>query len=245
MFQSVWWWSGRCTLAHQSLLDNNALELKEYAERCFATAVRDVPEPVPGNDEGADDQLDPNGALDRACRLLMLVQVLVESAHVDFTFWNYRRMLSSLERAQLVSGLQSTLTGARGVRTKYQIDDKSQLYIDATSSVQVRAAEALVFPWMADASCHDSIELEKQHQAKLDERMELIRKRRRARQLERRKQQIENQTKQPQAAAPAQADDQSALQAEFVDPPTDEELDVEMPGWRESPAADKVCFDIF
>jgi hypothetical protein len=173
----VWWWSARCTLAHQALLENAALELKEYAERCLATALRAYPEPVTVAGQAAPEDVDSdaedamvNGAshavaskessdqiegsgsdetasaaasessssssspslssstespslssaassssaaaastvdratserrMARACRLLLSLQVLIESAHADHTFWNYRRQLQTLGRAQ-------------------------------------------------------------------------------------------------------------------------------------------------
>jgi hypothetical protein len=174
--QSVWWWSARCTLAHQALLENAALELKEYAERCLATAARAYPEPATvagqaapedvdsdAENEGvlngassgmaskeSSDQIEGSGSdetasaaasessssssspssssstetassssssssattastvdratserrMARACRLLLSLQVLIESAHADHTFWNYRRQLQTLGRAQ-------------------------------------------------------------------------------------------------------------------------------------------------
>ena len=176
--QSVWWWSGRCTLAHQALLENNALELKEYAERCFATAVRDVSESEPGNLENNDEGVEEGKSADavqvesepiarrreNSARLLLLLQALVESAHADFTFWNYRRMMRSLDRAKLVSGLRAELTGARGMRTKFQQDVKSQLFVDAHSAPRTLLAEACVLPGLAAAPLADSLELEKQHQ---------------------------------------------------------------------------------
>lgn len=301
--QSVWWWSGRCALAHQALLENNVLELRGHVERAFATAMRDVPESEPGSqsaagqsqsgnnadsrslastagdleeadsgDEGApSDPLAPAAPFDvvagarreRAARLVLVLQAHIESAHADFTFWNYRRMLSSLERAQGISGLRSTMSGAKGVRTKFQIDDKSQLFVDARSSTRVQSAEARVYPHAAaNARAADSIELEKQHQARMDAHIEAIRQRRRARQLARRRAQIDaaaavsaasmaatepvDATTATLVAAaadesvPLAAASAAAVAAEVVDPPTDEELDAEMPGWRESPATDKV-----
>jgi hypothetical protein len=45
------------------------------------------------------------------------------------------------------------MSGAKGVRTKFQQDEKTQLFVDARSSARVAAAEARALPWLSKVCC--------------------------------------------------------------------------------------------
>jgi hypothetical protein len=92
MWQSIWWWSARCTMTHQAILDNHVVELKQQSLQAYAAAARDFPPTF--NDEYTPGSLSSMTWAHTLhhCMVLCGVRVLVEAAQADFSYWNYRRM---------------------------------------------------------------------------------------------------------------------------------------------------------
>lgn len=105
--KSCVWWLFRATLLHQYVLDENSGVLFEEIENLITEI----------------DNL--NILEDSLCELLFNLEAARFYLH-------YRRTQNSekhLERAQRMAGLRLNLEGAMGKRTKYQQEEKAQLYL--------------------------------------------------------------------------------------------------------------------
>ncbi|XP_024886619.1 tetratricopeptide repeat protein 27 [Temnothorax curvispinosus] len=105
--RSCVWWLLRATLLHQHVLDENSGVLFEETENLI-TKINNL-----------------NILEDPLCELLFNLEAARFYLH-------YRRTQNSekhLERAQRIAGLRLNLEGAMGKRTKYQREEKAQLYL--------------------------------------------------------------------------------------------------------------------
>ncbi|XP_077279710.1 tetratricopeptide repeat protein 27-like [Temnothorax americanus] len=105
--RSCVWWLLRATLLHQHALDENSGVLFEETENLI-TKINNL-----------------NILEDSLCELLFDLEAARFYLH-------YRRTQNSekyLERAQRIAGLRLNLEGAMGKRTKYQREEKAQLYL--------------------------------------------------------------------------------------------------------------------
>ncbi|XP_071633048.1 tetratricopeptide repeat protein 27-like [Temnothorax longispinosus] len=105
--RSCVWWLLRATLLHQHVLDENSGVLFEETENLI-TKINNL-----------------NILEDPLCELLFNLEAARFYLH-------YRRTQNSekhLERAQSIAGLRLNLEGAMGKRTKYQREEKAQLYL--------------------------------------------------------------------------------------------------------------------
>lgn len=106
-YRSCVWWLFRATLLHQHVLDEHSGMLFEETENLI-TKMNDL--------KILEDPL---------CELLFNL----EAARF---YLDYRRTQNSekhLERAQRIAGVRLNLEGAMGKRTKYQKEEKAQLYL--------------------------------------------------------------------------------------------------------------------
>eukprot|EP00455_Lapot_gusevi_P007267 TRINITY_DN1311_c0_g2_i2.p1 TRINITY_DN1311_c0_g2~~TRINITY_DN1311_c0_g2_i2.p1 ORF type:complete len:955 (+),score=300.22 TRINITY_DN1311_c0_g2_i2:74-2866(+) len=133
--KSALWWSGRCALLHQSVLAHQVPPLQQHSQAMFEAVLRDYASPVLSQPA----QFSP-------LKQMLAVRAYVEAAKRDNQYWAQKRMMEHLQHARTVSGLELKLTGALGVRTRYQRDQKTQLFLEATSSPSSLTAEGNLFP---------------------------------------------------------------------------------------------------
>ncbi|KAG5455719.1 MAG: hypothetical protein BJ554DRAFT_4770, partial [Olpidium bornovanus] len=119
-FPTLWsatWWAARCLFVHQRILDNGAAKLHDVTVTLHARAserlASGIWEAVNGNE--------------------LVSRLELERGLFHHWYREDRRAKAHFEAAQAASGLKWNLTGALGKRTKFQVNDVTQLVIVAES----------------------------------------------------------------------------------------------------------------
>lgn len=137
-FESCSWWLLRANLLHQQILEENSEIIFEETENLISKikSFHILEDPL--------------------CQLLLNLEV-------SRFYLCFRRIQDSehyLDQAQRIAGLTLTLQGAMGKRTKYQLEEKSQLYLKVTINKDI-------FPMMdcenlpTSATLDDELRLER------------------------------------------------------------------------------------
>ncbi|KAI9598410.1 hypothetical protein BDF19DRAFT_432437 [Syncephalis fuscata] len=121
---SSYWWAARCLFTQQQLLDNGAGSLYD----AIINHMSCMEKALLNSEEEMEEELRPRYWLERG---LMLQWYGEDKLAVEM-----------FTKAQEATGLRWQLTGALGKRTKFQIDDKSQLVIVAASATNEQEAAA-------------------------------------------------------------------------------------------------------
>lgn len=111
-YKSCIWWLLRANLLHQHILDENSGTIFEETENLISriNSLSILEKPL--------------------CKLLFNL----EAARFYLYFRRTQDSEKYLDQAQDIAGLTLTLQGAMGKRTKYQLEEKSQLYLKAVIS---------------------------------------------------------------------------------------------------------------
>ncbi|PRP83998.1 hypothetical protein PROFUN_08595 [Planoprotostelium fungivorum] len=148
-YQSLLWWRIRSRIVHQSILSENTEVLQRQIEADF-------------------DALQPAATTARLQTILSLEKGLNEHHHHQFN-----RAKAEYEKAREKSGLEMKLTGALGVRTKFQSFQVSQLVLDARSRDTAHDATAVV-PERISHEDDTYLDLPKFEQERKDTRLDSI-----------------------------------------------------------------------
>jgi len=119
-------WAARATVAHQRLLDTRLPSelLWEETQLYFNVVLQRF-------DDDDDDETTPN---------VTLATVMLELGLAEHHFDRPRNGKASFDKARKLSGLEVTVTGALGKRTKYQQDATAQYVLQAASTVDLPTA---------------------------------------------------------------------------------------------------------
>ncbi|KAJ1980380.1 hypothetical protein H4R35_001155 [Dimargaris xerosporica] len=124
---SMFWWAARCLRVQQTLLDEKSSTLSNQIHTLLQHTATVLQSPA-CQANGASQVL-PAARANELCARLALEQGLVEQYYE-----RHDRAIVQFQKAQEASGLQWSVTGALGRRTKFQQFDVSQLVVVAESA---------------------------------------------------------------------------------------------------------------
>ena len=216
---NMWWFAARCCRIHQSLLEHPVAFLGELIRSAYATTLNYF-EATNAKAVGKF----------KAC---ILTRLYVEAAMAELPFWGFVRCRALLVAAQKLSGLKTIMTGALGKKTRFQREAKSQLFLEADSAEGFASDEqeyfkALLLNFRED----DQLELQNEYMLLIEKRRAQIREQRRARALSKHQEKLRKDQELKKQGIEA-ANEESIM----VD--TDDEMDTNFPGWRDSPDFDQ------
>lgn len=112
--QTVEWWMLRSVYVYQQILEDKCASLREQVHTLIDTVSKK--EPLMTDDANRE----------------LVVQYHMEVGYICHTFYDYKLAHEHLMAAKKCTGLQISLTGAMGKRTRFQTDDKAQLLLKVT-----------------------------------------------------------------------------------------------------------------
>lgn len=111
--QTVEWWMLRSVYVYQQILEDKCASLREQVHSLIETVSKKEPLMTDGNKE-------------------LVAQFHMEVGYIGHTFFDYKLAHEHLVAAKKCTGLQISLTGAMGKRTRFQTEDKAQLLLEVT-----------------------------------------------------------------------------------------------------------------
>lgn len=157
--KSLSWWSLRYARVHQDLLEQNSATLKGHIDEIIPKAIAIYGMP-PVSEDAASAEVAPSSST--TPDHLLATHLYLESAHIYHGYWQYKSIDECLSNAQRALGVEVSLTGVMGKRTRWQKRELAQLVIQVNPNESRRAellahseAHTVVDPLLMDNLPHN------------------------------------------------------------------------------------------
>ncbi|CAF4599532.1 unnamed protein product [Rotaria sp. Silwood1] len=105
-----YWWTMRTVFTHQKMLEERSMTLCNHAQMCI------------------DKLLTYQSEMNKVQQILFFIEI----TYISEYYYNWKQVDTAKKQALEISGLEINLTGQLGKRTRYQINNTSQLLLDIT-----------------------------------------------------------------------------------------------------------------